>query len=267
MKGLSKSSRRSPPQKSGDTITYTVAPVSDPKVFADRIDFGQVTRIDGRTIDVVARALRPGEVRPSDSDAIGAALYDLKSPLARNRKQALGKLMRMPVDQARRAEVALAISSCLTDTDGGTRGDAVKALAVWGGPETIPALIGGLKDQDFGVRWAILDTLKALKDPQAAEALAEMIVEKKDTGKASDALKSIGSKAETAVIPLLSHGDDRVRSDACKILQVIGTEKSVPMLMRLTMLKSGFSDGAARDALNAMRLRGVNLNVSKKKKR
>jgi HEAT repeat protein len=94
-----------------------------------------------------------------------------------------------------------------------------------------------------------------------------MLAERQDRGKAVEALKAIGPPAEDAVIPFLSHGDDHVRSEACKILQVIGSEKSVPMLRTLVMNKVGFSDGAARDALNAMRLRGVNLNVANKKKR
>ena len=36
----------------GGKATFTVAPVSDPKAFADKIDFGKVTRVEGRSIDV-----------------------------------------------------------------------------------------------------------------------------------------------------------------------------------------------------------------------
>jgi hypothetical protein len=36
----------------GGKATLTVAPVSDPKAFADMIEFGKVTRFEGRSIDV-----------------------------------------------------------------------------------------------------------------------------------------------------------------------------------------------------------------------
>jgi hypothetical protein len=38
----------------GDKTIFTVSPVSDPKAFADKIEFGKVSRIEGRSIDVEA---------------------------------------------------------------------------------------------------------------------------------------------------------------------------------------------------------------------
>ena len=266
MKGLGLSGRLSF-RRTGNILTFTIPGVSDPQVFADHVNFGSVTRVAGRIVDVVAAPIQPGEIRPPDSEFIAQALYDLKSPLPQTRKQALSRLARTPADASRRAEVAQAIVPMLQEPDGFTRADAAKALAVWGGPESTPALIVALKDTAFNVRWAVLDALKGLKDPQASEALAALVAEDKDRGKAVDALKAIGPPAEDAVIPLLSNGEDRVRVEACKILQVIGSEKSVPMLRRLAASKLGFSDNAARDTLTSMNLRGVNLNVTAKKKR
>jgi hypothetical protein len=265
--GKSLGTKRLHGQGNSSSMTYQISPLSDPRVFADRIDFGQVTRVEARTIDVVARPLRPGEARPADGDFLAQALYDLKSPLQQTRKQALSRLLRAPVDPSRRAEIALAIVPMLQEPDGFSRADAAKALASWGGPESVPALIEALKDTAFNVRWAVLDTLKVLKDPEAAQALATMVAEDKDRGKAIDALKAIGPPAEDSVIPLLSHGENRVRSDACKILEVIGSEKSVPMLRRLAMSQAGGSARDAGEALKSMGLRGVNLNVTSKKKR
>jgi hypothetical protein len=37
-----------------DKTIFTVTPVTDPRAFADQIDFGKVTHIDGREIDVEA---------------------------------------------------------------------------------------------------------------------------------------------------------------------------------------------------------------------
>lgn len=40
---------------SGGKTTFVVAPIADPQAFADKIDFGKVTRVDGRSIEVEAR--------------------------------------------------------------------------------------------------------------------------------------------------------------------------------------------------------------------
>lgn len=41
----------------GKTI-FSVCPVTDPKAFADKIDFGKVTNVEGRSIDVDAQGER-----------------------------------------------------------------------------------------------------------------------------------------------------------------------------------------------------------------
>jgi hypothetical protein len=38
----------------GGKATFAVAPVPAPKAFAKKIEFGEVTRVDGRSIDVDA---------------------------------------------------------------------------------------------------------------------------------------------------------------------------------------------------------------------
>ena len=38
----------------GDRTIFQVGPVSDPKALADQIDFGKVTRVEGRSIDIEA---------------------------------------------------------------------------------------------------------------------------------------------------------------------------------------------------------------------
>jgi HEAT repeat protein len=137
----------------------------------------------------------------------------------------------------------------LKDPDGFARSDAAKALAVWGGPENTPALVESLRDPAFNVRWAVLDTIATLKDPAAAEPVAVLLVN--DRGKASEALRAIGSPAEAAVIKYLNHGDVFVRMESAKILQAIGTEKCVPALQALLRRTggNGLDAMAARDTL------------------
>jgi hypothetical protein len=215
----------------------------------------------------LARGLAPGPgftgtggSRQPDLAFVDQALSDLRDFDQHKRKAALGRLAHAPVDAARRVEVAEAITPMLQDPDGWTRGDAAKALVVWGGPESVPALIQALKDPEFGVRWSVIDALKALKAPQAADALASMVGENRDRAKAVDALKAIGPPAESAVIPLLRHGDMWVRREACLILKETGTEASVPGLRAIAMRNAGMESMAAMEALDSMRLRNVDIN-------
>jgi hypothetical protein len=188
--------------------------------------------------------------RPRGNTAAGDAFVDevlvsLRSPQLGDQRRALRRLRGVPPTD-RSVEVAKAVEPLLQDPDGFTRSDAARALAVWGGPENIPALIDALRDPSFGVRWAVLDTLKALKDPSSVPALVEVLATN-DAGKAAEALKAIGSGAEDAVIPCLRESGARCR-EACNILKVIGTEKSIPELRALA-LTTGFESHFAREAL------------------
>src|SRR5262249_5018795 len=162
---------------------------------------------------------------------------DLKSPLLPRRKDALGRLVRMQADPSRQAEVARAIEPMLKDPDPGGRSDAAKALAVWGGPENTPALVAALRDPEFGVRWAIFDTIKKRRAPAAAGGVIGVI--DLERGNVFDSLKLMGPGAEPAVLKLLDRRDEGIRSDACRVLAVIGTEKSVPVLEAMIRSTNG----------------------------
>jgi HEAT repeat protein len=164
----------------------------------------------------------------------------------------------------RRVDVAKAIEPLLQDGDGFTRSDAAKALGHWGGPENTPALTAALRDPAFNVRWAVLDELRDLKYPTSAPALAELLASG-DRHKASEALRAIGPEAEPSVLPYLRNGDSQVRREACKILEVIGTEMSVPDLIAMAR-STGLDSMAARSALNGMARRDVNTSVPLRRK-
>jgi hypothetical protein len=251
----------------GGRSTYTAWTVRDPQALADKIRaFAQVTAVNGRTIDVEMSPVRAGESRPDDSDFIGQFLFDLKSPSLERRKDALRKVSNTPVDAARRVEVAKAIEPMLKEPDGFTRSDAAKALAVWGGPENTPALIEALRDPAFNVRWAVLDTFKALHDPAAAEPVAALLTS--DRGKAADALRAMGPGAEPAVLKYLRHTDTFVRMEASKILQEIGTDDAVVALNDLLRANNGqgLDSMAARDALKRLDPDGSILRKAMRKK-
>ena len=67
-------------------------------------------------------------------------------------------------------------------------------------------------------------------------------------GRAIEALTTMGSSAEEAVIPHLRSDNWFARKDACRVLKVIGTEKSVSEL-RVIAGNHGPSAGVAREAL------------------
>ena len=234
----------------GDSMTVTVTAVRDPNQLASMITWAKVTRIDGRTIFVEMPPLAASEPRPDASDFVGQVLFDLRSPILQRRKDALGRLMRAPQDEKRRAEVAKAIEPMLADPDSWGRGDAAKALAGWGSWDNTRALLEALKKEpEFGVRWAILDTLKVFRDPAAAPQLVVMIAENKERGKAIDALKATGQPAEQAVLRLLDHTDPGVRSEGCRILKDIGPQNSVTALQYIALNSNAGDAGAAKDAL------------------
>ncbi|SIO19724.1 HEAT repeat-containing protein [Singulisphaera sp. GP187] len=198
----------------------------------------------------------PAQPRVVLGDFTDQALADLKSPNPHFRKMALGRLKNAPPND-RRDEIAKAVEPLLTDPDGFCRSDAAKTLAVWGGVDSTPALLKVLKDPAFNVRWAILDALKELRDPKAAEALIDYLMTSNDRGKAAEALKAIGPSAEEAVLRGLTHHDGFARMDVCRILQAIGTLKSVPALQDVVINGQGHGLDvmAARDALKQIELR------------
>lgn len=192
----------------------------------------------------------PEPPREIHADFTDQALADLKSPTVHLREQALNRLKNAPPND-RRAEVAKAVEPGLSDPNTFYRCNTAQVLGVWGGPENIPALLNGLKDPAFNVRWAVLDALKVRHDPTSAEALVDYLMNSDDRGKAADALKAIGPEAEDAVLRSLGHHNDFTRMDTCKILEEIGTVKSVVPLQKLLRSRQGqgLDSMAARDAL------------------
>ena len=51
-----------------------------------------------------------------------------------------------------------------------TRRDVVKALGVWGTPESVPALVGVLRHEDIATRREAIAALGKIQGKQAAES-------------------------------------------------------------------------------------------------
>lgn len=168
------------------------------------------------------------------------------------RQKALDALKkRQPVD-AQRAQVLGAVSALTTDSNSSIREDAVRVMGVWGVKDTVPQLVAFLDRFDPGLRRATIEALGKIKDATAAAALAPLLANQSDQHEAARALEAIGAIAEPAVIPLLTHADQHVRFEVCKLLGKIGGKDSVAAIKKLLLreqdglVKLG-GEGALRD--------------------
>lgn len=197
------------------------------------------------------RVLNPPreEPRPLADAELTQTLADLQGP---GRRVALDRLALALPTAARREEVAGLLEPLLADPDLFTRQAAVKALAVWGTKDNVPALLKRLDDKNVFVRIPVMAALGRLQDGRAAQPLAQRLVFHEDRKDASKALQALGSPAEKAVIPLLQHADWFVRLEACKILKAIGTQESKAGLLTAARDPNTQVAAAAKEAAAAV---------------
>jgi HEAT repeat protein len=138
--------------------------------------------------------------------------------------------MMQPID-ARRDEVAEVLDKLLAEKNYSARSSALRAAQTWGTQRNVPALIGLLRPSEpDSVRQRAVEILGRLGDERGARALAELVKDPADRDRAVRALRTIGRRAESAVIALLAHEDAEVRVEACNVLAEIGGPKSAAAL-------------------------------------
>ncbi len=153
----------------------------------------------------------------------------------------------------RRAEVVKALEPLLNDTNIFTRQEAVDALGVWGDKDTVPILLKAMRDKD--TRRQAMKALGRLKDERAAEPLAERLEEFFDRHDAAEALKSMGTIAEKAVLARLNHHDWQVSTTVCEILGAVGTKQSIPPLEKVAAAGDHMVVDSAKKALQSIKAR------------
>jgi uncharacterized protein YjiS (DUF1127 family) len=232
--------------QSDDRLTVLLAPVSDPKAFAQKVDFGTVRRVSGRTVTVQVAGT------PANADAVAKALHGLKSPNAMRRAESARQLKDMLPDE-RRAEVAPALEALLADPNPLTRDSAAEALGVWGSKANVPALLRAMNE--WQNRRAAMLALGRLKDGRAAEPLASRLEDLGDRQVAAEALKALGPAAEKAVLQRLRHPDEFVRVEACRVLKVVGTRDSLPALNKVVAENDLAVSPEAKNAIQAITAR------------
>jgi S1-C subfamily serine protease/WD40 repeat protein len=205
-----------------DLLTAYVANQIDAGLVAKRIDFGKVTKLDSSVIEVTASLPEP--IPPPNLESL---LRNLQHFDRTRRIRAATRLAGVRPDE-RREEVARALEKMVRDRDADVSSAGIDALSVWGGRQYVPLFADRLQDASVAVRRAAMNALSSTKDDLAANYLAQQL--SKDTIYSGELLRKMGPAAESAVIPYLEDANRNVRIEACKILKVIGTEQSVPML-------------------------------------
>jgi len=200
----------------------------------------------------VAKANEPKPLAPNERELLLAELKDKDGFKVR---RAADRLAQVPAAEKNPDEVAKALAALLSDRDRWIRLAAAKALVVWATPEAAPALIAALDDKDVWVRIAAMEALGRLKTKEGAQAVARQLPILQGRPEAVKALKAMGAIAEPAVLPYLKDRDDWVRQEACKILEEIGTDKSLPALTEFESSGNFLDRKAAEKALKAVRER------------
>jgi hypothetical protein len=224
---------------------------------------------DETPLKVVARLLDEAERAKLATSAEGAALFpnepltealqkqaaaDLKSGDKGRTLRAMALLQQKQPEKPNK-EIAEALEALLADKEQVNRFSASAALKNWAVAETVPALVKALDDDNVSVRHNAMDALGRLKAEGGAEALARKLASTTDRYKAAQALQAMGPAAEAAVLP---HAEDKewmTRSEVCKILKAIGTEKSVPALKALQDDAQPLVKRQAKEALDAIAAR------------
>jgi HEAT repeat protein len=113
------------------------------------------------------------------------------------------------------------------ELDDPERGEAAaKNLADSATEETIPTLIKALGSKQARVRDHIWMALERLRSPNCAAGVARLLTSPEGES-AVRVLRAIGPAAEPHVRPYLEHTGFTVRLRACRVLEKIGTHKSL----------------------------------------
>ncbi|MBI4557058.1 MAG: HEAT repeat domain-containing protein [Candidatus Hydrogenedentes bacterium] len=198
------------------------------------------TLADPRAVEPLMETLRdPDEkVRGSAIKALGALgdrraapalIESIREPNHDLRVEAVSALGKLKDPSATAPLIAL-----LEDPDGGVREAAVTALGNIGDPQAVTPLINllGRENVDMELRWSIVGSLGALRDPAAVPAIAEVLVKEPQPGS-----RPYGNRA-------------RLLTYCVQSLAKIGGDDAVNVLVQV--LIAGESDAALHEAIKAL---------------
>lgn len=144
-------------------------------------------------------------------------------------------------------EVSAALVFALSNGDQYTAKYVLKALGIWGDDHGIQVLREHIKSE----AWLRDDAIESLGKLRAIEAVDDLALVwfYKDSGRAFDALKGMGSDIEERLHKYLEETDPRIRRSVVKLLSEVATRKSETALQ--TAMKRE-TDDATRQAIDEL---------------
>lgn len=226
----------------GDLLSVEVRPVLDPARYATKINFARLMYYsrNERIITIEFKPEQANLAKLRDGDSITSLLLDMKqrekTPVIQT---ALDKLGKMKIDPSRQAEVAAVLETVASDSklDSTLRESAIKLIASWAGRESTSLLVRLLDDKSASVKLNALDALVEVRAVSAAPNIAQLW-ERMDVDRVTRSLIALGNEVEPVVLPYLNNNNSVViRSEACKVLQEVGTITSLKPLLDLINAK------------------------------
>ncbi len=182
---------------------------------------------------------------PLDEADMRKALAELKATDNTGRREAAIRLRDGRPVESRRPEIVQTLAALIDERDPSLRSAVIGALGVWGNKDVSALLIDRLNDDRYGSRGELFDALGRLEpDEKVVRAMIGWF--KRDAGQAGRMLRAFGPPAEPAVLDVVAaNNDTQLRIEACRVLNDIGTTRSVPVLERLATKREGEELGNA----------------------
>jgi hypothetical protein len=198
----------------------------------------------------------PPPLSKPTADELQTVIADLQSADVGTRRDAAGRLRNAELTSPPPELFKLMASLCV-DSDNSIRQSAANFLKTYGTTNEVPALLKLLKDSDWETHRTAVKALGRIKDERAIEPLIDDLARGMSPvqQEAVAALVNIGSPAETAVLQMFKERNLETRRQACRLLQQIGTSKSIDPLKDLVSDPDQSLSQAAVEALRAIKFR------------
>jgi hypothetical protein len=206
-----------------------------------------------------AAALEPmmqasAPARKLSAEEVEKLLQDAKSSDINIQRQAAGKLQNVEITNVPPELMDIA-SNWVSSEDMSFKMAGARIVADYGTKEQAPLLLKLLKQNDSMTRSSVIRGLGRLKEPRAAEPLADIVARGWDGYQATDALAKLGPQAEDTVLTLLKQKHLETLRSACNILKQIGTRKSIEPLRELMLDPDQSLSSSAGEAVRSIQAR------------
>ncbi len=187
--------------------------------------------------------------RTKQDAILDQTLRDLKAEEPSRRYWTCDWLLKLDLKEPRRTEMARALEPVITDINGDVRRKALAALLRLADADTVPCLVKYLNDPKNNVdRKNVVLYLGRCKDSRAVVAVVREL-NTDNYSAAREAVKQMGSMAEKEVCKFLEQSSAAMRSDAARLLEVIGTQDSAAALKKALNDKHPTVKSSAKKAL------------------